>query len=311
MSSYKNLDEFLRSHKTTKEEGNITHTRIGDKDSKIYPGSYSISDEELDTFYKLYERKVFKSKKPEYLTEVQRKDSKENIPLLIDFDFRYNSTVKQRKHTLEHIQDVCHIYVEGIYKYFDVSKLDSPIDFYIFEKPKANTSDERYTKDGIHIMVNLHMDHIQQQMIRSHVLKDIDTYLDDLGLVNEYTDVLDDGITKGHTNWQLYGSRKPNNDKYELVNILRFNLTYNSIDEDSYQDVDVDIEEVVITNLKPIDILKRCSARKCELIRIPLLEKYKEEYETLASNRNRKIKKTTIRKKSNRNYGMYGGINYS
>jgi P4 family phage/plasmid primase-like protien len=36
-------------------------------------------------------------------------------------------------------------------------------------------------------------------------------------LINTWDSVLDEGISKGKTNWQLFGSRKPGNDAYELT----------------------------------------------------------------------------------------------
>ena len=54
------------------------------------------------------------------------------------------------------------------------------------------------------------MDHTHQQMLRKHILTDtegtdnkIDFILDDLPLTNSCEEVLDCGIKKGHTNWQL------------------------------------------------------------------------------------------------------------
>jgi hypothetical protein len=39
----------------------------------------------------------------------------------------------------------------------------------------------------------------------------------DLPLINSWESVLDEGISRGTTNWQLFGSRKPGNEAYELT----------------------------------------------------------------------------------------------
>ena len=48
--NYKDLNDFLIKHKKKRDQ-EYTHTRIGDTDLGIYPGSYCIPDEELDVFW--------------------------------------------------------------------------------------------------------------------------------------------------------------------------------------------------------------------------------------------------------------------
>ena len=63
-SQYKDLNDFLSKHNAKNDKtGGFTHTRIGDKESNIFPGSYSIPAEELPTFYQLYYDYVFVKKK--------------------------------------------------------------------------------------------------------------------------------------------------------------------------------------------------------------------------------------------------------
>jgi hypothetical protein len=56
-----------------------------------------------------------------------------------------------------------------------------------------------------------------QSILQKIVIAKIDTIWNDLPIINTWDDVFDEGITKGHTNWQLYGSRKPNNQPYRLT----------------------------------------------------------------------------------------------
>ena len=53
--SYKKLFDFLKDHtKKPTSDSSPTHTRIGDKDSKIAGGAYYIPDEKWDMFMDLY-----------------------------------------------------------------------------------------------------------------------------------------------------------------------------------------------------------------------------------------------------------------
>ena len=108
----------------------ITNTRIGDKDSNVYGGSYSIQDEKYQEFLNKYYDFVFDKKGKEYLTE---KQLDENCPILVDIDFRYSYEVGERQHTTEHIIDLLQLYLEDLKKLviFD-DNITFPI--YILEK---------------------------------------------------------------------------------------------------------------------------------------------------------------------------------
>jgi P4 family phage/plasmid primase-like protien len=217
-SQYKDLSVFLKQY-TAKGENNPnnyppTHTRIGDKDTKIYGGAYYIPAEQLPTFYKLYCDDIFNKKKMEFLTEKQLDG---NGPILIDFDFRYNYDVSIRQHTPENIQDLIILYLEEL-KHFFVFQEGCVFNIFILEKPNINrVADKNITKDGIHIVIGIQMDHIMQTMLRENILKKIANIFENLPLTNNWESVLDEGITKGSTNWQLFGSRKPGNDAYQLT----------------------------------------------------------------------------------------------
>jgi len=223
-SNYSNLNDFLIKHNAAKSKntnkkdgeeingsGTITHTRIGSKEFSIYGGSYFIPQEELSTFYELYYNHVFVQKKSEYLTEKQMEDG----PLLIDLDFRYDYEIETRQHTNTHLIDLMSLYLDELKTHF-VMKPNVPFDVFIFEKPNVNRlEDKTITKDGIHMIVGIQIDHIIQTMMRKKILDKIGSVCD-LPLVNTWDSVLDEGISKGTTNWQLYGSKKPNNEAYQL-----------------------------------------------------------------------------------------------
>lgn len=217
-SQYKDLSEFLAKHnaKNVTNSNNaisISHTRIPDKDLNIYGGSYIIPKENLPTFHKLYYEHVFEKNKKEFLTEKQLESGG---PIAVDFDFRYHHDVTERKHTKEHVRDMICVYLDELKEYFvfEESKIFS---IYIFEKPNVNRlSDGSLTKDGIHMIIGIQADHIIQMMIRDKMVKLLPDYFD-VPIINTWDSVLDEGISKGTTNWQLYGSRKPHNEAYELT----------------------------------------------------------------------------------------------
>jgi P4 family phage/plasmid primase-like protien len=225
-SKFKDLKEFLAKHSAKNVEGGeITHTRIGSKDYNVYGGSYCIPKEDIEEFYDLYYNDVFLKKHIEYLTE---KQLSENGPIVVDFDFRYNHDVETRKHTKEHIQDIIALIYLEIIKEFFLFEDKKPFSVYVFEKPDVNRlTDGSLTKDGIHMIIGIKMDHIMQTILREKVLKKIPEICD-LPLINTWDSVLDEGISKGTTNWQLYGSRKPGNTAYELTQ--QYEISYDSSD---------------------------------------------------------------------------------
>jgi P4 family phage/plasmid primase-like protien len=218
---YRNFEDYLAKHQI-KNTGNgattntkvITNTRIGDKESNIYPGKFHVPDDEyLTTFLHLYYRDVIAKNKKEYLTEKQLEDGG---VILIDVDFRHDYDIDERQYTKDHVEDLLEIYLEELKHIY---QFDDSIKFFIFvfEKPDVNRlSDKKITKDGIHIMICLNADHIVQRMLRDRILPKVAEAWSDLPVTNSWSDVFDAGISAGHTNWQLYGSRKPNHVSYKL-----------------------------------------------------------------------------------------------
>jgi P4 family phage/plasmid primase-like protien len=218
--TYKNLEEFLSKHKTKKDDssGNpvnlkYTHTRIGDKKLGIFAGSYHIPDDAMNIFYKLYYDHIFLQEKFEHLTE---KQLEENGPIMIDIDLRYDMTIDKRQHTKEHISDIICLYLDKLKEFFIFNK-DTPFPIYVMEKENINVLEEKQiVKDGVHMIIGLQMDHIMQQMLREKIIESI-ADIWELPITNTWDSVFDEGISKGITNWQLYGSRKPAHDAYQLT----------------------------------------------------------------------------------------------
>ena len=125
----------------------------------------------MSLFYKLYHKKVFKKNKDEHLTELQ--DRINGNPVLIDIDIRYDSSVKFRKHNVGEITDIVELYCDVIKEIFEIPE-ELEFKIFVFEKPDVVISQEEknnYTKDGIHMFIQLHMEHNKQMLLRKFVIQ--------------------------------------------------------------------------------------------------------------------------------------------
>ena len=100
---------------------------------------------------------------------------------------------------------------------------------FIFEKSKVNRVQEKQiTKDGIHMIIGLQMKHDVQEILRKNVIPKVQEIWGDFPIINKWEDVFDEGITKGYTNWQLYGSCKPYHEPYKLTSV--YEISYDEED---------------------------------------------------------------------------------
>jgi len=290
-SQFKDLSEFLSKHSTkvtdTTDEAipkptscSHTHTRIPDKDANIYPGSYIIPQESLQDFYRLYYDHVFVKKKKEYLTE---KQLEKKCAILVDFDFRYNYDVETRQHTKENILDMIVLYLEELKEYF-LFEENKPFDIFVFEKPDVNRlSDKTLTKDGIHMMICIEMDHILQLMLREKIVEKLQEVWE-LPLINNWESVLDEGISTGKTNWQLFGSRKPGNEAYELTN--HFIASFDKNDGEFMMD------EMKVEDFDMKNNFYKLTAQNTNIPSFELNPKIIDKYNKQLETKNTKVKKT-------------------
>ena len=275
-TQFKDLNEFLAKHNANSEkrEGvniSLTHTRIPDRVLGIYGGSYIIPKEMEPTFWHLYHGAVFTNRKLEYLTEKQLETE---CPILLDFDFRYNYDVETRQHTKEHIIDIINLVYLELLKEFFVFEENKPFPIYVFEKPDVNRlADKSLTKDGVHIIIGLKMEHSLQMLLRKKVLEKIGEIWD-LPLINGWDAVLDEGISKGTTNWQVFGSRKPANMAYEMTQY--YIITYDSSDGEFMME-----EKDCKTDFSLSRDLYKLSARYSEHPAFEINPKIKDEYEEM------------------------------
>jgi phage/plasmid-associated DNA primase len=249
-----NLERFLNKHKVVdKTKQKSTHTRITG-------GNYCILENKLEEFYRLYAEKVFIKKKTDSLTETQLRN--QNAPILIDLDFRYAPDVKCRQHDSSVIHDIVELYAETIFELFEVDGQETNV--YVFEKPNINRNlveQKKIVKDGIHLVIQLCVNHTAQQLLRNKILELINAQIlsISLDLKNNVQDVLDEGITKGTTNWQLFGSCKPKHEAYQLTQHyhIQFKKTIHdivqkevSISDTMFNDVDSAVKFLIDTSAK-------------------------------------------------------------
>tara|TARA_Y100000768_G_scaffold351103_1_gene301776 strand:- start:405 stop:3257 length:2853 start_codon:yes stop_codon:yes gene_type:complete len=205
--------EYLNKHYVSAGEKGHTNLRIADRKLNISGGKYNISNPE--EFRAKYYDHVWCKKQHEYLTE---KQLIENGPILIDLDLRYDTSVDSRLHTDDHILDAIGAYADTCLELVDIT---SKFDIYVMHKPSVKM-EEKKTKDGIHIIIGIQMHKALQVILREKILEKIKDLWDDIPIINTWDDVIDEGITKGTTDWQMYGSRKPGNEAYELTHHYTF-----------------------------------------------------------------------------------------
>ena len=270
-----NFEEYMKTHTASKGEP-ITHTRIGDKEKNIYGGAYQIGSAEWSEFMRIYYQQVFVNGKLEYLTE---KQLIENGPIMIDIDLRYEKSITKRQHTQSHIMDAVMLYADKIEEMVEIDKLKegTKIDVFVMEKSDVNILEDK-TKDGIHIIICIKMHKAQQVMLREKVIKEIINMWDDLPITNTWEDVLDDGITRGFVNWQLYGSRKPGHQAYLIKTHYQLSRS-----EGSWE-----IEEKKIADFSVEKNIEKLSARCIDHPEFELKEEFIEKFEKTKETLNKK-----------------------
>ena len=236
-----------------------TNTRIGNAAFNIAGGSYHIPDAEYDAFLTRYYDDILAKSKQEYLTECQI----DGGALLIDVDLRFPISTTQRKYTQEHIGDLVDLYLETLKTMYQFDD-DTQFTVYVMEKPNINRDESKQvTKDGIHLIFGLQCARNAQIWLRKQIMQKLGEEVADswttlapggeAGQTQTWDAMFDDGITEGGTNWQLYGSCKPNYDSYRLTTLYTV----------KYVDDDFDITPTIVKGNAGIirEHLHRMSAR--------------------------------------------------
>jgi len=252
-SKYSNLQDFLFKHRHVKKDKNSekssdteeqkppTHTRIGDASSGIHGGSYTIPDDEYDEFMNMYYKEVVQKGTVEYLTEKQLSNGKS--PIAVDIDLQFALDLKERVYTDDHIDEFVDTYLASLKDKLQFDE-DTLFPVFIFEKENLNhVTEKKITKDGIHMIIGVQMDHVAQRLLRQDIIPVVAELWGDFPIVNKWDDVFDECISNGINNWQLIGSRKPNHEAYRLTKV--YHITY-----------DPDDGELINTPAEPEEYMK-------------------------------------------------------
>lgn len=197
------LPTFLNARRVAKGNSfNITGMSDADK------GIYYIPDNEYDTFLQLHHDHVFVHLQPSSLLERHTSYS----PILIDLDFRYDSTTSVREFGKEHVRQFVKRYADAFFKFIDYN--DS-IRFFVEMKP-GPTIDGDVKKDGIHIICpDITVDYDIPFVLRKYLLEEnILTCFS--GFTNTEKDCFDESVIK-RNNWFLHGATKPGKEQYTIV----------------------------------------------------------------------------------------------
>ena len=283
---------FLNQNKSSKNDI-TTHTRIGNKDLNIPWGAYSLNyndDKVFEQFVKIYTEQVVKKGKYEYLTELQ--DRENGGPILIDLDFEIEKTETERFLDQSICFDMIDCYIENILKYFQIEN-DAEFEVFLLMKDEMNFDNNDYNKDGVHIQINLLMEHREQMFLREKTMKQINEDIIipsgwNTFLKGDVEKIFDKSISSGMTGWLCYGSRKPGGKPYKLVN--KYRVTVNDINEDP---VDYSIEEISVSKKEYGKLFKDLLIRNCKHDKIKL----KKEYEKSIVKKTKKAENKIIIKK--------------
>ena len=241
-TSYTKFIDFM-SKKRLKDNNKkkITHISIGDYTKGDLMGSYSIDDNDMITFYNLYNKTYLDGYNLHIL-----ESPKEFGPIVVDIDFKYElfKNSQKRIYTDYDINNIIKYYTNSILKYvkLDEENCENCL-AYVLEKkyPKLlnELEDKNEYKDGLHIIFpNLCVSVETQLLIRFDVIENLreKNELNHLGLSNNLEDIFDINVI-GRNSWLLYGSSKKDDeeDKYKLTKILNNDLMDSEVREDIHE----------------------------------------------------------------------------
>ncbi len=250
-------------------------------------GAYYIPAEEETQFFHLYKQAMLFNDDL-HMTEKHRSIS----PILIDLDFRFELDDKniKRQFTENHILHIIKAYVSALNELVEYSHAD----IYVMLKPYP-VIDKGMVKDGIHIVIpNIVTKPVVQYMIRKTVLPHIKEILKDLEVKNNIEDIVDEAVIE-RNNWQMYGSTKPNCDKYKVTNIFSYDPTQDTLVATSLQEDDCGyVEALSIRNKFKETHVKIEKTQQVSEYELTLKKTRKMKMEGPAFQTNQNLRKNTV-----------------
>lgn len=220
------LGQFLstRKIKSGQKSPNLAVTGMG-----IMKGSWVIADEDYPRFLDLLHDHLFvKKRRPLNLVEQRRPN---NItPLLIDLDFKYETTTSLvRRFNLNNIKTFIRKTTQIITEFIDLKDLEI-LRFFVPLRPtpyEDKRPSAKIIKDGVHIECpDLPLQATIQQIIRHIALKEeiLEDSFTGCDHINKSADVYDESLVKKN-GWFLYGEGKPDLPPYHLDLVYCYNIT--------------------------------------------------------------------------------------
>lgn len=223
------LYHFLQNHPGNGKTKETTMTGIGE-----YTGKSIIPDEDYPQFLDLLHDYLFvKGNRALGFVEQPRVDAPK--PLLIDLDFKYpKDKALVRRFNESHIKEFCKEITNAYKHFFDMSNYkDTNMRFFVTLRPQPY-DDKDKIKDGIHIISpEATLSNNKWNAIRNYLLKNnvVEKVFGKTGYMNKDEDVYDKSM--GHKQgWMFYGASKPSIPAYQLTNVLTFDPSSSTWDEE-------------------------------------------------------------------------------
>ena len=280
--SCSNIQEFL-INAVSKNGNKPTHARIGNQVLNIRGGSYYIdylTDKNFKEFKRLYCKYVFDKKGGQYLTELQ--DRENGGPILIDLDFKFEKSQTERIIDDTIINDIVDMYSEQITNIFSMENIQT-FEVYVLSKDDISIT-QNFSKDGLHIQINLICKHDMQLFLREKIKDKIynEIFVESgIEFKNSVDDIFDKSISSGQTGWLMLGSKKPGGEPYKVIS--KYIVT---VGDDDYE-----LEEVGISDESIKKTFEKLLIRGQNYGKMEISEKFKDEFENY-SKRNKRVVKT-------------------
>jgi P4 family phage/plasmid primase-like protien len=233
------LQKFLDAHRAETKSGLETHQLFG------HGILYTIPDEKMDEFYRLYCNHV-NNNGPLTITEKMTRIG----PLRVDLDFLYDGHVEDHKHTQAMTIAFVKAYMAEAARYIDIKDVT---DVYVMEKPEPTYyPGKKESKSGIHLVVPAAQTNKNVEIaIRRALLPKMDEFFPGLEMKKDWRETYDTSPLNHTGWWALLGSKKPAGDG---ATPQPYQLKY-SIEWDP-DDTAVAIDEEVNREIKPENIRK-------------------------------------------------------
>lgn len=244
------MEKFLETYKTT-DSDIATHLSV----KKEYLGKFSIPDDHLEKFFKLYNNEL----KTGFQYILERPYNNQG-PIKIDIDLKALQLPKEKRlYSNDCIFNFIKRYLKVLSKVIDIYH---DFDIIIMEKPEATYTKNKFYKDGFHILIpDLVCNHdvllyVRQLCLENNIISK--SFNLDITYTNSDEDIFDKAVIKSHS-WPLLGSVGGPDGKlpYQITKIIKYNVNLDPIEiiKDNFdkikpQDLSIRNKEIN-TDLKP------------------------------------------------------------